>query len=94
MYCVVIVSSCPESEVVSEKSGIAATKVPWSYFLPSPPNYHERTNRSVGRSTGFDLLHPAIDLGSFLFQRVLKAGGDSRFTEIKKEVHPTIPLGH
>jgi len=92
MYRVVIVSSCSESEIVSKKSRIAPTEVPRSYFLPSPTNYYERANCSLDRSTGFDLLHAPIDLGSFLFQRVLKAGGDSRFTEIKKEVLPTIQL--
>jgi hypothetical protein len=86
MYSVVVVFTSSSSSIVGQESGVGGTSVSKDHVVSSEANYYERAHCVMGCETWY-LIQVRVNLGTFLFQRVLKSGGDSRFTEIKKKVN-------
>jgi len=93
MYRLVFVPSGSAGKVISEESRIANTKFSCNHFISSKTNHYERIDCIMGCSTWCDSHICKLNLGSFLFQRVLQSGGDSRFEKLKKKVEYLLFIG-
>jgi hypothetical protein len=86
MYRIVIIPSQPSSSFISKESGIAIAKVPRNNVLSSSTNHHERINGIMDYPIGLGDLRVDADSGTFLLLRIIKTGGDARFTKLKRKV--------